>query len=74
MKYRIIEVTGGYYPQEKKYFFSEWEYIDNLVIHYTWEEDEKRQSIVATFNEALEVVERRKQYLKDKNFKKIHNL
>lgn len=74
MKYRIIELTNGFYPQEKKYFFSKWEYIDNLVSHYTWEEDEKRQSIVSTYDEALEVVEKRKQYLKDKKFKKIHNL
>ena len=74
MKYRIIEVLEGFYPQEKKSFFSKWEYIDNLVIHYTWEDDDKRQSIVSTYDEALEVVERRKQYLKDKKFKKIHNL
>jgi hypothetical protein len=74
MKYRIIELKNAYYPQEKKYFFSKWEYIDNMVSHYTWEEDQKHHSNVATFNEALELVERRKQYLKDKKFKKIHNL
>jgi predicted metalloenzyme YecM len=74
MKYRIIEVIGGYYPQEKKYFFSKWEYIDNLVSHYTWDVDTKHQSIVATYDEALKVVEKRKQHLKDKKFKKIHNL
>jgi hypothetical protein len=74
MKYRIIEVIDGFYPQEKKCFLFKWEYIDNLVSHYTWEEDDKRQSIVATYNEALEVVEKRKQYLKDIKFKKIHNL
>ena len=74
MKYRIIEVTGGYYPQEKKYFFSKWEYIDNMQIYYTWGKFEKHHSNVATYDQALEVVERRKQYLKDKKFKKIHNL
>jgi flagellin-specific chaperone FliS len=74
MKYRIIEVIGGYYPQEKKYFFSKWEYIDNLVSHYTWDDDTKHQSIVYTYDEALKVVEKRKQHLKDKKFKKIHNL
>lgn len=74
MKYRIIEVTNGYYPQEKKYFFSKWEYIDNLVSHFTWDAGVKYHSIVGTYDEALEVVERRKQYLKDIKFKKIHNL
>ena len=73
MKYRIVEVTGGYYPQEKKYFFSNWEYIDNMVSHFTWGEDNKYHSFVATYDQALEVVKRRKQYLKDKKFKKIHN-
>jgi hypothetical protein len=29
---------------------------------------------VATYDEALKAVEKRKQYLKDKKFKKIHNL
>ena len=74
MRYRIIEVKKGYYPQEKKYFFSKWEYIDNLVSHYTWEEDQKYHSFVSTWDQALEVVEKRKMYLKDKKFKKIHNL
>jgi len=74
MKYRIIELIVGYYPQDKKYFFSKWEYIDNLVSHYTWDADTKHQSIVYTYDEALKVVEKRKQHLKDKKFKKIHNL
>jgi hypothetical protein len=74
MKYRIIEVIGGYYPQEKRYFLSRWKYIDNITVNFTWGEDNKYRSIVATYDQALEVVERRKQYLKDKKFKKIHNL
>ena len=74
MKYRIIEVIEGFYPQEKKYFFSKWEYIDNMAVHYIWDEDTKHQSIVSTYDEALKVVEKRKQHLKDKKFKKIHNL
>jgi hypothetical protein len=74
MKYRIIEVTEGYYPQEKKCFLSKWEYIDNRVSRYTWEEDFKYESIVSTYDEALKAVENRKQHLKDKKFKKIHNL
>jgi hypothetical protein len=74
MKYRIIEVIGGYYPQEKKCFLCKWEYIDNMVSHYTWDDDTKHQSIVYTYDEALKVVEKRKQHLKDKKFKKIHNL
>lgn len=74
MKYRIIEVRNGYYPQEKKYFFSKWEYIDNLVGQYTWDANMKHHSFVSTYDEALKVVEKRKKYLKDKKFKKIHNL
>jgi predicted metalloenzyme YecM len=74
MKYRIVEVIEGFYPQEKKYFFSKWEYIDNMVSHYTWDAYTKHQSIVTTYDEALKVVEKRKQHLKDKKFKKIHNL
>jgi hypothetical protein len=74
MKYRIVEVVDGFYPQEKKCFLYKWEYIDNMVSHYTWDEDTKNQSIVATYDEALEVVEKRKQYLKGIKFKKIHNL
>ncbi len=74
MKYRIIEVIEGFYPQEKEYFFSKWEYIDNMAFHYTWDEYSKHQSIVSTYDEALEVVEKRKQHLKGKKFKKIHNL
>ena len=50
-----------------------WEYIDNLVPLYTWE-DNKSESIVATYDEALKAVEKRKQYLKDKKFKKIYDL
>jgi hypothetical protein len=45
-----------------------------MVSHYTWDEDRKGQSIVSTYDEALKVVEKRKQHLKDKKFKKIHNL
>lgn len=74
MKYRIIEVKKGCYPQEKKYFFSKWEYLDNLDIRYTWSENNKSRSIVATYEQALEVIEKRKRYLKDKKLKKIHNL
>lgn len=74
MKYRIIEVTNGYYSQEKKYFFSKWEYIDPSVSDYTWDENRKYRSIVVTYDEALKVIEKRKQHLKDKKFKKIHNL
>jgi len=74
MKYRIIEVIEGIYPQEKTYFFSKWEYIDNRFSHYTWEEDFKYESIMSTYDEALKAVENRKQHLKDKKPKKIHNL
>jgi hypothetical protein len=74
MKYRIIELANGYYPQEKKYFFSKWEYLDNISSNYTRDAYERYHSFVATYEQALEVVERRKQYLKDKKFKKIHNL
>lgn len=74
MRYRIIEESNGYYPQEKQCFLYKWEYIDNLVIKLTWPEFYKYHSIVDTYDKALEVVERRKQYLKDKKFKKIHNL
>ena len=73
MKYRIVETREGFYAQEKQCFLFKWEYIDNLVPCYTWK-DNKSESIVATYDEALKVVEKRKQYLKDKNFKKIHNL
>lgn len=74
MRYRIIEVVGGYYPQEKECFLYKWEYLDNLESHFTWDENCKYHSVVSTYDEALKVVERRKQYLKDKKFKKIHNL
>jgi Fe-S cluster biosynthesis and repair protein YggX len=74
MKYRIIEEIVGFYPQEKKCFLCKWKYIDNMVSHHTWDEYSKHQSIVATYDEALKVVEKRKQHLKDKKFKKIHNL
>lgn len=74
MKYRIIELANGYYPQEKKHFFSKWEYLDNVSSCYTRDTYERYHSFVATYEQALEVVERRKQYLKDKKFKKIHNL
>jgi predicted metalloenzyme YecM len=74
MRYRIIEVIEAFYPQEKKYFFSKWEYIDNMQVHYTWGKFEKHHSNVATYDEALKVVEKRKQHLIDRKFKKIHNL
>lgn len=74
MKYRIIEVRNGYYPQEKQCFLYKWEYIDNLGSHYTWDENRKYHSYVSTWNEAVEVIQKRKNYLKDKNFKIIHNL
>jgi hypothetical protein len=73
MKYRIVETREGFYPQEKQCFLFKWEYIDNLVPLYTWE-DNKSESIVATYDEALKAVEKRKQYLKDKKFKKIYDL
>ncbi len=73
MKYRILETIEGFYAQEKQCFLFKWEYIDSLLPNFTWN-DNKRQSIVATYDEALKVVEKRQQYLKDKNFKKIHNL
>ena len=73
MKYRILETIEGFYAQEKQCFLFKWEYIDSFLPNLTWN-DKKRQSIVATYDEALKVVEKRKQYLKDKNFKKIHNL
>jgi hypothetical protein len=74
MKYRIIEVMGGFYAQEKECFLCEWQYIDNMTSNYTWIGGGKCQSIVATYDEALKVVEKRKQYLNDKKFKKIYNL
>ena len=74
MKYRIIEEIVGFYPQEKKCFLCKWKYIDNMVSHHTWDGYTKHHSIVSTYDEALKVVEKRKQYLKDKKFKKIHNL
>ena len=74
MKYRIIEVTNGYYPQEKQCFLYKWEYLDNLVSKLTWDKDNEDHSYVSTYDEALEVIEKRKMYLKDKKFKKIHNL
>jgi hypothetical protein len=82
MKYRIVEAIEGFYAQEKQCFLFKWKYVDNLLPQYTWKNN-KIQSIVATYDEALKVVENRKQYLKDKNrkqylndknFKKIHNL
>lgn len=74
MKYRIIELTNGYYPQEKQCFLYKWEYIDNMVSKLTWGENEKHHSYVSTWNEAIEVIQNRRKYLKDKNFKIIHNL
>jgi hypothetical protein len=45
-----------------------------MSFNYTWDAHTKHQSIVSTYDEALEVVEKRKQHLKNKKFKKIHNL
>lgn len=73
MRYRIIETSDGFYPQEKKHFIHSWQYLDNAEPSYTWVGAES-QSFVKTYDEAVKIVERRKEYLEAKNFKKIHNL
>jgi hypothetical protein len=75
MKYRIVETQQGFYPQEKKYLLWFWEYLDNLVPHITWSDNNnKYQSVVPTYDKALQIILNRKKYLKNKKFKKIHNL
>ena len=76
MKYRILELSTGFYPQEKKCLFSAWEFIDNSAGFTIWCEhlDFKDWAKVSTYKEAIKVVEKRKQIVQDKKFKKIHNL
>jgi|DEB0MinimDraft_6_1074348.scaffolds.fasta_scaffold29934_2 hypothetical protein len=76
MKYRIVETIKGFYPQEKKNLLLKWKYLDKSNPSYTLGVADaiNTLSLVETYDKALEVIERRKQYIKDKNFRKIHNL
>jgi len=72
MKFRILELSDGFYPQEKECFIFGWEYIEKsgrtTLTHIShW-------SVVSTYEEAIEVIKKRKEYLNKREYKKIHNL
>jgi hypothetical protein len=73
MKYRILELSTGFYPQERKSFFFQWEYID-LSGECTHNSTYKWYARVSTYEKAIEVVEKRKQVLHKRKFKKIYNI
>ena len=73
MKYRILELSTGFYPQEREYFFFQWEYID-LSGECVHDNLSKWNARVSTYEKAIEVVEKRKQVLYKRKFKKIYNL
>lgn len=72
MKYRILELSHGFYPQERECFLFSWEYIDRsgrtIWTHLS------HFSVVSTYEEAIDVIEKRKEYLNKREYKKIHNL
>lgn len=75
MKYRIKETSSGFYPQEKKYFFAMWQNIERPQYYSLTNALTHRISAqVGSYKEAIETIEIRKKYLKDKKFKKIYNL
>lgn len=72
MKYRIKETYDGFYPQEKKCFFSDWRYIGPSP-DYTLSAFLSFYVKVDSIEKAIERIESRKKRLKDIEFKKIHN-
>lgn len=60
-KYRIVEFDGGFYPQEKKFYF--WVFIDNLSPKYVWGSDKDYQSRCISLDDAKLVIEKRIKFL-----------
>lgn len=72
MKYRIVERTDGFYPQERTCSLFNWSYIDTEDERFTW--SHRYYSLPSCYEGSLETIERRKKYLQSGNVKKIHNL
>lgn len=73
MKYRIKQVEKNIFiPQFKKCFLFNWESIDNIK-NYTWLSTEK-YSHNETYDEAFEVIQRHKRYLKRTKYPKYYKV
>jgi len=72
MKYRIVERTDGFYPQERACSLFNWSYIDTKDKRFTW--SHRYYSRPSSYEDSLETIERRKKYLQIGSIKKIYNL
>lgn len=72
MKYRIVEINDGFYPQERACFFSDWSYIDCEDERFTWKH--RYHSHTSSYEDSIEAIEKRKKYLHSGDVVKIHNL